>query len=253
MPDDYYVSEYSGEEIDALLGGAGAGTVRYDAAQSLTDEQKQQARANINAAPDGFGYGGALDTVSGATDEAFLVAVESKLATMSAVGAMQINWGSYPALDGIARVGTLTKHTDGQYASLTGYSYAGTAITRCKNAGTWGPWEWVNPSMQLGVEYRTTERYLGRPVYAQLVNLGAAPSPDTWKSTNIPNAIYISLEGTLDYSSYRQVLPIFAADGSLEFQIKNSGDAIVAQSLHGTTDYSSQNVYVLAKYIKSTD
>ena len=32
MPDDYYVSQYSGEEIDALLGSAGAGTVRYDAA-----------------------------------------------------------------------------------------------------------------------------------------------------------------------------------------------------------------------------
>lgn len=49
MPDDYYVSQYSGEEIDALLGSAGAGTVRYDAAQTLTDTQKQQARANIGA------------------------------------------------------------------------------------------------------------------------------------------------------------------------------------------------------------
>ena len=50
MPDDYYVSQYSGEEIDALLGSAGAGTVRYDAAQSLTDAQKAQARENIDAA-----------------------------------------------------------------------------------------------------------------------------------------------------------------------------------------------------------
>lgn len=50
MPDDYYVSQYSGEEIDALLGGAGEGTVRYDAAQTLTDAQKTQARANIDAA-----------------------------------------------------------------------------------------------------------------------------------------------------------------------------------------------------------
>lgn len=55
MPDDYYVSQYSGEEIDALLGGAGTGTVRYDAAQTLTDEQKAQARTNIGA-----------DTVQGA-------------------------------------------------------------------------------------------------------------------------------------------------------------------------------------------
>lgn len=50
MPDDYYVSQYSGEEIDALLASAGAGTVRYDAAQSLTDAQKAQARTNIGAA-----------------------------------------------------------------------------------------------------------------------------------------------------------------------------------------------------------
>lgn len=52
MPDDYYVSQYSGEEIDDLLGKAGSatGAVRYDAAQTLTDEQKQQARGNIAAA-----------------------------------------------------------------------------------------------------------------------------------------------------------------------------------------------------------
>ena len=50
MPDDYYVSKYSGEEIDALLGGAGTGTVRYDAAQNLTDAQKTRARKNIDAA-----------------------------------------------------------------------------------------------------------------------------------------------------------------------------------------------------------
>lgn len=56
MPDDYYVSEYSGEEIDALLGGAGAGTVRYDAAQTLTDAQKQQARGNISALNGQFLY-----------------------------------------------------------------------------------------------------------------------------------------------------------------------------------------------------
>lgn len=113
-------------------------------------------------------------------------------------------------------------------------------------------YEYANPPMQLGVEYRTTERYLGKPVYAQLVNMGAAPSPGASKFINISNAIYISLEGTLDYGSYRQILPFFMADGTLEAQITNSGDAIVAQ-FRGTTDYSSKNLHVLAKYIKSTD
>ena len=49
MPDDYYVSQYSGEEWDAMLAGV-AGSVRYDLAQSLTDTQQAQARGNIAAA-----------------------------------------------------------------------------------------------------------------------------------------------------------------------------------------------------------
>lgn len=36
----------------------------------------------------------------------------------------------------------------------------------------YGPWEWVNPPMVEGVEYRTTERYNGKPVYTQLVSFG---------------------------------------------------------------------------------
>lgn len=40
----------------------------------------------------------------------------------------------------------------------------------------WSEWDWVNPPMTLGVQYRTTERYLGRVVYAKLVSFGALPS-----------------------------------------------------------------------------
>lgn len=36
----------------------------------------------------------------------------------------------------------------------------------------WGEWEWFNPPMNLGVEYRTTERYLGKPVYVKVVDCG---------------------------------------------------------------------------------
>lgn len=246
MPDDYYVSQYSGEEIDALLGGAGAGTVRYDAAQTLTAAQQTQARGNINAAPDGFGYGGALDTVSGATDEAFLAAVESKLTTMPPTGAMQINWGSYPALDGLSRVGTLAKHGD-QYASLTGYSYGGTAITRCKSAGAWGAWEWVNPPMLLGVEYRTTERYLGKPVYCQLVNFGALPNA-TQKVVkhNIPNvSSVISV-----YGSAQDQAIVVGAFGAQVTGI-NANNTNVA--IWTSADLSNYSAYVAMKYTKTTD
>jgi hypothetical protein len=37
---------------------------------------------------------------------------------------------------------------------------------------TWEPWEWVNPLMEIGIEYRTTERWMGKPVYTTLVDCG---------------------------------------------------------------------------------
>lgn len=39
--------------------------------------------------------------------------------------------------------------------------------------------EWINPPMELGVEYRTTERYNRKIVYAVLLNLGTLPAPNS--------------------------------------------------------------------------
>lgn len=56
-------------------------------------------------------------------------------------------------------------------------------ITReSRDAGkTWRDWEYVNPPMALGVEYRTTERYDGKVVYTKLVNVGALTAGGTTK------------------------------------------------------------------------
>jgi hypothetical protein len=43
---------------------------------------------------------------------------------------------------------------------------------RTYSYGTFTPWEWVNPPMASGVEYRTTERYGGKPIYTKRVNYG---------------------------------------------------------------------------------
>lgn len=53
-PTDYYVSAYSGEEIDAAIAAMdnlSGVNVRADVAQDLTTEQQAQARSNIRAAP----------------------------------------------------------------------------------------------------------------------------------------------------------------------------------------------------------
>lgn len=57
--------------------------------------------------------------------------------------------------------------------------HVGCAMQRVKHDwddDAWSAWEWINPPMALGVEYRTTERFLGRPVYVKLVDVGALPS-----------------------------------------------------------------------------
>lgn len=55
---------------------------------------------------------------------------------------------------------------------------AGNLITEARRArntaGVWGGWEYVEPPMLPGVEYRTAERWMGKPVYTKLLSCGAA-------------------------------------------------------------------------------
>ena len=55
----------------------------------------------------------------------------------------------------------------------TGYSSCGAVLRRVVYGNTVTPWEWVNPPMELDVEYRTTERFLGKPVYVKVLDTTA--------------------------------------------------------------------------------
>lgn len=69
-----------------------------------------------------------------------------------------------------------------------------TRLVRVRNSNVWGEWEVDNPPMILGVEYRTTERWNGQPVYTVLINCGILPSTGATTTTAIPSPIY----GTID-------------------------------------------------------
>ena len=77
----------------------------------------------------------------------------------------------------------------GNNASITGAviqeaykqdRYGVKILTRVYIDGAWQPWEWVNPPMKIGVEYRTTERFKDKPVYRKIVayNLSATTNTD---------------------------------------------------------------------------
>lgn len=51
-------------------------------------------------------------------------------------------------------------------------AYGGIVAQRFMDAGVWGEWEWVNPATGFSTEYRTTQRYAGKPVYRKTINFG---------------------------------------------------------------------------------
>lgn len=175
----------AGEQINGAVA-----PVRYDAAQSLTDAQKTQARGNISA----------------------MQGIEST---------------DYP----------------GCYYVLNGSTV-----------------EWINPPMQLGVEYRTTERYLGKPVYVKLINCGNLPDGATKEVTHgIANIGFIvgaqatASNSTIGFNGHAHLPEIYG--GSLTNQWTNylaDADASKIIVFCGG-GLAGCLVYVTFKYTKTTD
>lgn len=250
MPDDYYVSQYSGEEIDALLGGAGEGAVLYDAAQSLTDAQKAQARTNIGAAPDGFGVGGS----------AALLTPADNLDTLMKNGWFQYNSNNPPkgtlptALSPYASTihVSVTGNTCVQEAyDVSDSAFHGTVLRRTVYGLGAGakiyPWEYENPPMQLGIEYRTTERYLSKPVYAKLIDCGNLPAPGSTKNVShgVSGCLPIMVTAQMSNSN---TIPWLG-----KFTVGADNTNIVLYSPADGSDFSGLTAMAILKYIKTTD
>ena len=141
--------------------------------------------------------------------------------------------------------------------------YPNTKIIRQRLNGVWQPNEWVNPPMIPGEEYRTTERYNGKPVYRYCVNLGAAPESGCTAITNIPvYSVAMVIEARANTADVVTGLtggsmPIVVGNLTT-YQIKGhiqaypSGSAsrlLVILEANG----KSENVYGMFKYTKTTD
>lgn len=235
------------------------GAVRYDAAQALTDAQKTQARGNIGAAPSGYGYGEAINFTSwtdtdGSAFETFvdqMIDGTSKIVRLNGVADypanvvsgnsgfadIKFNSDGYILVLFHGPVNTLEGSNDGVYHA---------SKKRLLN-GTWLPWEYDNPPLALGVEYRTTERYLGKPVYCELVNFGALPNA-TRKvvNHNIPNvSSVISVYG----SAQDQAIGV----GAFSAQVTGINADNTHVVIWTSADLSNYSAYVAMKYTKTTD
>lgn len=231
-----YVTAHN-ENVDAHhdLRVAVAGSIRYDAAQSLTDEQKAQARGNINAAIGAFKIE-SLDkkgwyriatcnkTTSGIlslqhhygsggpTSLKFLVTMDGYDPALKCIDAdyyepqitnariVQVAVGSF-AIDVYYNINyshdvTICFIRTGRYdVTIQAPSYIADSDTLPNRETLLAPVEYLNPPMKLGVEYRTTERYLGKPVYVKTFNIPT--SAFTNQSTNYAHGI-VNLDRIVD-------------------------------------------------------
>lgn len=67
------------------------------------------------------------------------------------------------------------------------WSMHGSIIKRELENGSWKPYEWVNPPMVIGQEYRTTKRHNGQTVYAKLLSYN--PKSFTAQTVLLPHEI----------------------------------------------------------------
>lgn len=149
-------------------------------------------------------------------------------------------------------------YTVGDYATQTVYpisAASGCSITRCNLNSVWKTWEWVNPPMQLGVEYRTTERYLGKPVYVKVVDLGAGPAASTRKDVvhgiaNMAHIVDYGVEMTVN-SGQALSLPYHASDANQGWAYVDYTKFSIVANTTALTGYT--NCYGWVKYTKTTD
>lgn len=130
-------------------------------------------------------------------------------------------------------------------------------------AGVWQPWEYVNPPMELGVEYRTTERYLGKPVYCQVIDCGVITT-DTQKIVNksIPVLDVLSCEGIIHTNSngHNQATPFDYSDtNGTKYSVTVSAEAYKQSEIDRLTIYVNSSwtvtgsVHAIVRYTKETD
>lgn len=117
------------------------------------------------------------------------------------------------------------------------------------------PWEWVDPPMHEGVEYRTTERYQGKPVYVKNVNCGVAPEtgyiiayPVIDNIESVIEAVPMVGSGTLP--TIRGSTANYEVVGAVQsYQVDNKYAKTVIEHNGDTTN----SVIVRLRYTKTTD
>ena len=225
---------------------------------SITDVIRGLTAADVGAAPGGFGFGDAIQEIAAASAEesyeTYCAKVDAVLDAMPDKTAKLVR--AYPpAVYGNAGTTiSLLYKSDANYAVLSNIGSADAGLCGWRmfklrhpsssSPAVWMPFEWEHPPMKLGAEYRTAERYNGKPVYAKAINFGQAPNA-TYKDVSHGIENFSQL---VSYTGMMGGANLIEAPAVENIQINASNIRITTN-----TDVSANYVYLVLRYTKTTD
>lgn len=241
---NHAASEITSGTLSVSRGGTGRSTLtsgsflKGNGTSTVTLRTPAEVLSDIGAAPSGYGLG----ELTGATVEDLNAAV---------------NNGFYKFYANAANAPTTTRgwltvsSSSSGYTHQIVYTYDSYSIaTRFCMGSTWQPWEWINPPMAAGVEYCTTERWQGKPVYRKLIQYTNTTAFSGIMTINIPHGISdLDMILTADCTTDSYLLP---------YATSNTMLSISAWSKNNLTAYcnsswgAGRKWYIELRYTKTS-
>lgn len=205
----------------------------------------------VGAAPSGFGLGDDATLISAGTDLNSITKNGWYQFLDSPIHAPTNNQDGWESGYSALFVNNRNSATVTQIIFCSNSSeFYGCQIKRIFTDGKWYPWEWVNPPMNLNIEYRTTERYRGKPVYVKLVDCGTLPEQGTYKQFVLSSDVDVVISVTA-YSPMRGTnLPYYDTNG-VKYSLAGRINSLVIWNYSEPS--LDTNVFALAKYTKTTN
>ena len=123
-------------------------------------------------------------------------------------------------------------------------------LRRTFSESTLGKFEWENPPMSAGTEYRTTARWQGKAVYTKLVDCGTLPNSTAAYINDIFDSVptnIISIDGIMSNSNGSDILPMSACVNVTDIWVNRNSKYF---GIKTNSDMSAYTGNVIIKYTK---
>lgn len=142
-----------------------------------------------------------------------------------------------------------------EYRSFAGHIMQRTATIESL-LYTWGEWEWVNPPMIHGVEYRLTERWHDKPVYVVTIHAASLPNDTLLMiDTGVTMGEVVSISGYATKSD-GEFFPFPVIPGTGATPVAGISNVVASEGffiVYTSRDLTTYQAYFTIKYTKPSE